>query len=352
MSEPVTMAEIKEKAFIGQLLTKLRPASNFLNGFGHDASVIDLGFGNAALAMKIDRAAKPVAAIRGWTDYSMWGRLAVTTNCSDLLATGARPVGFMLCVSIPPTWRSSDVELVVLGARDECEANNVSFLGGDTKESSEAHLVGSAIGLVDKEKIFSRRSARSGDLIVLAGRLGGFMGAYLQMEASQAISARVDWVNLLANPQARWREGQFMNRLIGITSATDASDGLYDALANVVPAGHGSVLDIQSIPYHALAREAASLYSIPLVNFSSGIGDWALLYTVSPKLLPDIEAGIDAGFDLAIIGEISERGGIIGKTEEGEFIVTGVVNEHFESRVEDAGSFSSRFKSAVTMTRL
>ena len=173
------MCELGEKKFLSSLLPTLQTADCFLNGFGHDASVLDIGLPEHAIAFKIDRAARPIAACKGWTGFDSWGRLAVTANLSDLLAVGAVPKGFMLSLSVPKDWDVQRTEAVIQGAAEECSRNGVAFLGGDTKEAKEAHVVGAAIGIVDKKKIIGRRAANPGDAVVLAGKLGGFAGAYM-----------------------------------------------------------------------------------------------------------------------------------------------------------------------------
>src|SRR6266849_2733515 len=129
------MNDLGEKAFLSALLPHLHVAPAFVNGFGNDASVIDLGWQEQLLVMKIDRAGSPIAAKRGWSDYRMWGRLAVTANCNDILAVGGRPTAMMLCVCVPGSWSTRDVTDIILGCEEECLRLGIAFVGGDTKEA-------------------------------------------------------------------------------------------------------------------------------------------------------------------------------------------------------------------------
>lgn len=348
------MKEIHEKPFIAELLSGLVPATSFINGFGQDASVLDVGLGDTAVALKIDRAAKPVAAIRGWTDYSMWGRLAVTANCSDLLAVGARPTGFMLSISVPGDWNADDAKGVVYGAQAECQRNTVAFLGGDTKETNEAHVVGCAVGLVDRSKVLSRRRGRPGDLLVLAGPLGGFVGAYLQLDAAFNAGASDDYVRYLAFPSARWKEAAFMNQSGLPVSATDLSDGLYEGLLNVASDGAGILLDLDRLPYHRFARQANTQFGVPLINLSFSVGDWSILYAVPEAGLNFVEQAKASGLELAIIGRISEQEGVRGMSASSGklYEVEGIVNQHFSDRLEDEGTFISKMRTNLGLKQI
>ncbi|MBC8749309.1 MULTISPECIES: thiamine-phosphate kinase [Paraburkholderia] len=343
-----------EKPFIAELLSGLITDANFVNGFGQDASVMDIGFGDTAIALKIDRAAKPIAAIRGWTDYSMWGALAVTANCSDLLAVGARPKGFMISMSLPGDWNAVDAKKIVYGAQEECTKNGVALLGGDTKESNEPHIVGCAFGLVDRSKILSRRRGQPGDLLVLAGSLGGFVGAYLSLDAGVRGGAAAEYVTYLAKPSARWADAEFINSSGLATSGTDLSDGLYEGILNVVSDGAGAVLDLERLPYHKFAHQANAIFGVPLINLSFSVGDWSILYAVPEEHRQAIERAKNLGCNLTVIGKIDGQSGVRAQSSHTgkRYIVQGIVNQHFDHRLEDEGSFLEKIRTNVGLLEI
>lgn len=82
------------KAFLRKLLPGLVCSDDFVNGFGHDASIVDLGF-DKNIVFKIDRAPNPVSVKNSWSDFCVWGRLAVVANVSDVLAVGGEAKAFM-----------------------------------------------------------------------------------------------------------------------------------------------------------------------------------------------------------------------------------------------------------------
>ena len=98
-----TLTAVGEKGFLTGLLPQLYADPRLLGGFGHDAAIITLDGAPFNLIQKIDRASYPVSLRYGWSGYQSWGQMAVTANCSDILASGGRPVSCM------PSHSPSDV---------------------------------------------------------------------------------------------------------------------------------------------------------------------------------------------------------------------------------------------------
>lgn len=349
-SKFATMEDLGEKDFISQVLPRLVPHRSFINGFGDDASAIAID-DEHALVFKIDRAAGPVAARRGWTDYRMWGRLAVTSNCSDILAGGGRPVAVMIAMVLPRDWRADEAVQVIEGCAEECARNDVAFAGGDTKEGKNAELIGSAVGITERAKILTRRAAKPGDLIVLAGELGGFLGAYLQILAALSAgeelrSAKTDaWLQYVSHPRARWAEGAFMRDSLAATGAMDTSDGLYDAVATLT-AAHGADISLSALPYHGIADDCSAALGVPTLNLGLGVGDWNIVYTVDERRWEEIaERAAGDDLQLAVIGRVSENPGIRWRDDAGTaFTCRPIVNQHFKARLEDEATLLDRLR--------
>jgi thiamine-monophosphate kinase len=351
-----TMEDFGEKGFLAGLLPRLSPHPTFLNGFGDDASAISIGDGQV-LVFKIDRAAAPVAARRGWTDYRMWGRLAVTSNCSDVLAGGGSPVAVMIAMILPRDWPASAAIEVIEGCAEECAANDIAFAGGDTKEGKAPELIGSAVGVGERAKILTRRGAKPGDLVVLAGALGGFLGSYLQilqeLDADGVPGPSCDdrWLDYISHPRARWVEGAFIRDSLVATGAMDTSDGLYDAIDTLVGA-HGADIELTSLPYHENALECAAGLGIPPLNLGLGVGDWNIVYTVDEQRWADVQReGRVAGLQLSVIGRVSAEPGLRWHDESGAvFSCQAVVNQHFRARQEDEGTMVARLRNEQMLT--
>ena len=349
----LTMGEVGEKEFLRNLLPMLDRHPSFVNGFGDDASAIRIS-DNELLLFKIDRAAAPMAARRGWTDYRMWGRLAVTSNCSDILAAGGAPLAVMIALILPRDWQVQAAIDAVRGCAEECLANKVVFAGGDTKEGASAEMIGSAVGLCTENELLTRRGAEPGDLIVVAGKLGGFLGSYLQIIESHQTGAGdgniQSWQEYVAHPRARWAEARAMRESGAATAAMDTSDGLYDAVATLT-AGYGADMRLDSLPYHEIAYECARRLGINPFNLALGVGDWNIVYTVRSKDWADFGPKLgDLPLELRVIGQVTEVKGVRWRDgSDRVFRTDPVVNEHFAGRLEDESTLLHRLVEQVLL---
>lgn len=342
-----TMTDLGEKGFLARLLPSLNVDARFLNGFGHDAGVIDFGL-EQNLVMKIDRAATPIASLNGWADYRVWGRIAVTANCSDILAVGGEPKAFMLSLSIAPHTKAAVAEEIVRGAAEECELREVAFLGGDTKEAVGLNIVGSAIGTIPKGRHYDRLKGRPGDLLVLAGQLGGFLGGYRQCVSKAPFGEALRY---LCEPSAAWREARALSQIAGIRSACDLSDGLASSVRQVVAVGAGAILDFSSLPFHYLATANAAERGVDLINYAFGVGDWGIVYAIAPKNRAQIERLQLAGLDIAIVGTVVNKSGLFLRRGD-LFEVSIFENEHFRQRMEDQGSYFDELEAGLKLRQI
>lgn len=346
------MSDLGEKAFLRDLLPGLTRASAFVNGFGNDASVVDIGLADIAIAFKIDRAAKPLAAYQGWAGFDVWGRLAVTANLSDILAVGARPTAFMLSVTVPGDWEAKQVREVVAGAAEACAARDVAFVGGDTKEGSEANVVGAAIGVVDKRNIVSRKSANVGDAVVLAGRLGGFAGSYL-LRTRGLMSDVVDESKCLAHPECAWEEARYLFTHCAVTSAVDLSDGLSDGLQLLTNDDEGVLVNLDQLPLHEIAVTASSSLQVDPLNFAFTVGDWGMLFTMPEKDAKRAIQMAPQGLQLNVIGKVvktNSAGFFSVKSNTHYKLNHNLTNEHFRRRMESEGDYFSELVSYNVLT--
>jgi len=348
-----TMIDLGEKLFVSQLLPKLRRDPRLVDGFGQDAAVIDFAQNDTQLVFKIDRASAPVSISKGWSDSRAWGRLAVTSNCSDILATGGTPLAFMLCVCVPPNWKASEVESIVFGCEEFCIANEVVFAGGDTKESKTPQVIGSAVGTVHKNTALRRDGAKVGQKLVMAGPAGGFMGAYLQLEYRKDAteSQRQGWIEYLSNPTARWSEARFINTTRIASAAMDTSDGIFEALSVLSRNTLGISLDMRQVKFHPFAIECSETLGVPLYNLMFGGADWNIMYAIDKVHLDKLTAPDHSG-EFFVIGEFTKDGKIIAIDDRFAYEVSGPVNEQFRARIEDMSTFMDDIQKARYFMRI
>lgn len=331
------LGEIGEKRFLRNILPNLPKAPNFLNGFGDDSSIVDVGLARN-IAFKIDRAPFPISIKRGWGNYDIWGRLAVVANVSDLIASAATPQAFMLSLVAPGEFLTKHAEQIIIGAADACSAFGLAFVGGDTKEGSVAQVVGSAFGTVDKNFYHRRVIAQPGDKLVIAGQLGGFLGALaLADKFGLSDSKFSNWVELMNTPTPRIDEAAEVARLKLARAATDISDGLADVLESFCSTDIGVTICADSLPLHPIALDAAHRLGIAPIELAFSVGDWAIAYVVDGKMMTVLQhIALMKGLTLNIIGEFNESGQRLLLNADGSLQrLPTMINEHFVSRLED-----------------
>src|SRR3972149_10976 len=189
-------------------------------GLGHDCGVVD--WGEDYLVVTTD-VVNPRTHIPANATPQQVGWYATAVNLSDIAAAGARPLGFVAALSLPP---DTDVEFLrSLGqGMEECAREfGIAVLGGDTKEADQMSVAGTAIGRVRKDQILLRKGARPGDLIVVTGELGRAGLAYRELSASLV---RAETMNQLLRPYPRILEGRVFSESRAVTSCMEISDGL------------------------------------------------------------------------------------------------------------------------------
>ncbi|MCD8523141.1 MAG: AIR synthase related protein [Saccharospirillaceae bacterium] len=334
------MSEIGEKEFIRKLIPCLNVDGSFVNGFGHDASIVDVGL-EQMIACKIDRAPSPVALKRGIGTYKTWGRLAVVANVSDLLSVGAVPKSLMISLVLPREFDDMDAKDIVLGCQEACIEHGIAFIGGDTKEGKEVQVIGSAWGVVERNREFGRGTASPGDYLFLAGLLGGFSGA-IELISQKTIATDVlrDCEDLIIRPKARVDDSRYLRQSGNVAFACDLSDGLVDALNVFCGDGVGITFNEADLPIHLLAKEASCLTGKPAWQYALGVGDWAIAFVVRESDFKKFKRAIPDDLEISEIGRFDDSGeryiqDRVGKKQR----LPNLINEHFKHRAEDDGSY-------------
>jgi len=326
------MSELGEKKFLQNILPSLFVSENFLNGFGHDISILDLGL-EKFITFKIDRASKPVTITNNWTsDWSIWGRLGVIANLSDHAAAGSLPKAAMVSIITPRATDVLNIEQIILGCQQACIENGISFVGGDTKEGQNTEVIVSTVGTSNfNSKI---QNAHDGDFLLISGLLGGFLAANLIMLNQNCFAKeQIDQAFfLLSNPSVQSKNSQILYDEGVVYSATDLSDGLVDALNSFCTNQIGFNLDIKLIKFHPLAILVHKKLGVQLIDLALSAGDWAIAYVVKKYELDKIP-NLD---NLYRVGEFNTSG-TIKFIEENGFTknLPSKINEQFINRLED-----------------
>jgi thiamine-monophosphate kinase len=200
-----------------------------------------------------------------WISWCDLGFRAAAVNLSDLAASGADPLGFVLTLAAPGSTRVEDVLELYEGIAE----TRVPVLGGDTTRAE--HVVLSVTALGRSGRVPGRAGARPGDVLVVTGPLGAGGAAFRREE--------------LARPPIRLEEGRGL--AARAHALLDVSDGLErDAGHLARRSGVRVVIDLERVP-----------------------------------LAPGAEiADLGFGEDYELLAAVEEPGGFIeiGRCEEGE----------------------------------
>jgi thiamine-monophosphate kinase len=152
----VLLSELGELGLLAELERR-----GLARGIEDDAARID------GLVVTQDTLVEDVHFRLGEISWRDLGFRAGAVNLSDLAASGARPVGFVVSLGVQP---DTDVEDVVELYQGIAETG-VPVIGGDTTRAAQVVLSVTALGRAERTP--GRGGARPGDLLVVTGPLGG-----------------------------------------------------------------------------------------------------------------------------------------------------------------------------------
>ena len=141
------------------------------------------------------------------------GRKAAAVSLSDMAAMGAIPLYMILSLGISRSINFTFVKNLFKGISSALAPFNVKLIGGDTVRSPHLVIDSVIIGTNRKGKVLKRNGAKPGEIIFTTGYFGH--------------SFSTGWHYRFI---PRIKEMQFLKQKISISSAIDASDGLYASL--------------------------------------------------------------------------------------------------------------------------
>jgi phosphoribosylformylglycinamidine cyclo-ligase len=134
---------------------------------GHYAGLLDMG--SFALAMTTDGVGSKVLIANAIKKWDTVGIDCIAMNVNDLLAIGAEPIAFVdyLAVEKVDPKRAGQI---AIGLQRGAEISNMTIVGGETASLPEIikgfDLAGTAIGIVDKDKVVTGEKISVGDVLV------------------------------------------------------------------------------------------------------------------------------------------------------------------------------------------
>ncbi len=134
---------------------------------GHYAGLLDMG--SFALAMTTDGVGSKVLIANAISKWDTVGIDCIAMNVNDLYAIGAEPIAFVDYLAVEKVDPERAAQIAIGLARG-AELSNMTIVGGETASLPEIirgfDLAGTAIGIVDKNKVVTGEKVREGDVLV------------------------------------------------------------------------------------------------------------------------------------------------------------------------------------------
>ncbi len=325
------VSDLGERALVARISKLLgNQGSNVIVGAGEDdCAVLDTGGEEYLLATTdmLHRKADFPPQMSGW----QIGWMAVAVNLSDLASKGAKPLGVLMAMGIPPDSEVGFVEEIAKGMADCASRFGTQVIGGDTDSHDELTMVGTALGLVKKELLIRRSGARVGDIVCVTGHLGTTGAALLALDRKITVSQEI--LKTLFEPFPRMKEGMALAGSRTVTSMMDISDGLALSLHDLSwVGGVGFKIYENKLPVLSRVKRLFKGEELLEAVVYTG-GDFELLFTVAPDMIEKARKACR----LTVIGEVIEDGVLIereGRLEE----LSARGYEHFTPALSSQGS--------------
>jgi len=125
--------------------------------------------GGFALAMTTDGVGSKVLIANAISKWDTVGIDCIAMNVNDLYAIGAEPIAFVDYLAVEKVDPERAAQIAIGLARG-AEISNMTIVGGETASLPEIirgfDLAGTAIGIVDKDKVVTGEKIKKGDVLV------------------------------------------------------------------------------------------------------------------------------------------------------------------------------------------
>ena len=309
------IAEIGEFGLI-ELLTKEFISKNDSTqlSVGDDAAVIDFNKKNTLIST--DMLVEGVHFDLSYFPLKHLGYKAITSSISDICAMNGICSQVTVSVAISNRFKIESLKDLYSGIKVACENYNVDLVGGDTTSSNKGLIISvTALGVPSESGFVKRSGAKTNDLIVVSGTLGGaYLGLQVLEREKQVflvnpsnkpdLTAYKNIIQKQLRPEARNDIIEFFQECkIKPTSMIDISDGLSSEIIHLCKSSNkGCKIYEDKIPISDDSLQACKEFNLePTTIALSGGEDYQLLFTVGKENLEKIQNNLN----LSVIGHIT-----------------------------------------------
>jgi thiamine-monophosphate kinase len=227
--------DLGEFRLIEKFKKRLKPDSSVVVGSGDDCAVIRFDKKRYQL-FTCDMIVEDVDFTLKDNPYLI-GRKAVAISISDIASSCGLPRYCVISMGLPKNTPVKFIDRIFKGMLDICREYNINITGGDLSLSKKIVIDVSMLGLVEKNNLTLRSSAKPGDCIFVTGELGGsILGKHLKFTP-------------------RIIEARFLAKNYKVNAMIDISDGLVQDLGHILKQSKvGALLFEEFIPLSSKAR--------------------------------------------------------------------------------------------------
>lgn len=211
-------------------------------GIGDDAALLTVPSAER-LAVSVDSSVEDVHFRRAWLTPEEIGYRATQAALSDLAAVAASPLGILIALSLPESWRG-DIGALAQGIGVAAREAGAPIRGGDLTSGAALSLTVTVLGSAASP--LGRAAVQPADQLFVTGALGGPGRAVREWEAGRVPSP---WCReRFARPRARLREARWLAAR-GARAMIDISDGLGSELQHLAHASQLELrIDVERLP--------------------------------------------------------------------------------------------------------
>jgi len=297
------LSDLGERKAI-QLISKILSKGNVAVGIGDDCAAIE--FGKDYLLVTTDMISEKTHIPKIMKPWQI-GWFTVAINLSDISAKGGKPLGLVLTIGLPKNTSESFLKELMKGA-DKCATQfGTSIVGGDTKETHEIMLSGTAFGTVKKDEFMGRKGAKPGDIVAVTGKLGKAAAGYYALKHNMKNKENLKY---LLEPIPRIKEGMALAKTKTVSSSMDISDGLSSSLYQLQELNDvGFEIDKEKIPLSSVLLKFEGKKDINIYEYAMHFGgDYELLLTLPLDKFDKAQKSlVKTGTPLTVIGKVTKE---------------------------------------------
>jgi thiamine-monophosphate kinase len=210
---------------------------------------------------------------------------ALRVNLSDLAAKGAKPLGFLLSLALPPEAGEDWLAAFAQGLGADAGAYGCPLFGGDSVRTPGPMTVNVAMfGSVPEGTMVRRAGARPGDRIFVSGTIGdAALGLKLRKGADWKLTGaqREHLLSRYLLPQPRTALAEAVRS--HASAAMDISDGLAGDLAKLARvSGVGVKVEVGDMPLSDAAKAVLAADVALIETALTGGDDYEIVCAVPP----------------------------------------------------------------------